>query len=501
MKLSDLLVYEKITLQCHDNPDADALASAFGLYCYFKSKDKDVQIVYGGRNPIQKSSLLLMMNQLGIEANYYPDKNIYFQGLLITVDCQYGESNTTPFESDKVAIIDHHQPGTIPKADPEYTEIHSYLGSCSTLIWQMLIREEFPVTDDHKLCTALYYGLMTDTSNFVELKHPIDRDMQDAIPHNAGLISRLINSNISLKELEIAGVALIRYVYNEEYHYAVVHSQPCDPNLLGLINDLVLQVDTIDTSVIFNETSDGFKFSVRSCVKETNADELAMVIAEGVGGGGGHKDKAGGFVSASRLAATFGSADMDTFLGMRLNAYFSSTEIIHTDKYIIDKSKLKEYVKKDIIVGVVDPLSFLPENTNITIRTLEGDINTVVDSNCYIMIGIHGEAYPIKKTKFNNSYAIVSDEYSCQTDYNPKVINRDDNTTIDLVEYAKSCKAKQITHIMAMETDHRVKIFTEWDSDNYMLGKPGDFMACRTDDYSDVYIIARNIFFETYEPV
>lgn len=49
--------------------------------------------------------------------------------------------------------------------------------------------------------------------------------------------------------------------------------------------------------------------------------------------------------------------------------------------------------------------------------------------------------------------------------------------------------------------DHRVKIFTEWDKDKYMLGREGDFLAVRKDDYHDIYIIEQSIFYKTYEPV
>ena len=54
MKLKDLCSFNDIVIQCHDNPDADALASGFGLYTYFKSKGKDVRFIYRGRNKIQK---------------------------------------------------------------------------------------------------------------------------------------------------------------------------------------------------------------------------------------------------------------------------------------------------------------------------------------------------------------------------------------------------------------------------------------------------------------
>ena len=70
MKLSDLEIYDKITIQCHDNPDADTLASGYGLYCYFRSRKKDVRLVYSGRNMIQKSNLRLMTEKLKLPVEY-----------------------------------------------------------------------------------------------------------------------------------------------------------------------------------------------------------------------------------------------------------------------------------------------------------------------------------------------------------------------------------------------------------------------------------------------
>ena len=66
MKLRELEAYNPITIQCHDNPDADALASGFGLYTYFLKQGKQVSLVYAGRNQIQKTNLMLMVEKLHI---------------------------------------------------------------------------------------------------------------------------------------------------------------------------------------------------------------------------------------------------------------------------------------------------------------------------------------------------------------------------------------------------------------------------------------------------
>ena len=66
MKLSSLLNYDEIIVQCHDNPDADAIASGYGVYTYLKMHGKKVRLVYGGRNVIRKSNLVMMVKELEI---------------------------------------------------------------------------------------------------------------------------------------------------------------------------------------------------------------------------------------------------------------------------------------------------------------------------------------------------------------------------------------------------------------------------------------------------
>ena len=108
MRLKDLEQYNPITIQSHDNPDADSMAAGFGLYCYFRDLGKDVRFVYSGKNRIKKTNLLLIQEKLNIPIRYLKravskEKNEIkkIPGLLITVDCQYGAGNVTTFEADQ----------------------------------------------------------------------------------------------------------------------------------------------------------------------------------------------------------------------------------------------------------------------------------------------------------------------------------------------------------------------------------------------------------------
>ncbi|MCM1540246.1 MAG: DHH family phosphoesterase [Blautia sp.] len=506
MRLSDLEQFEQITIQCHDNPDADALASGYGLYCFFRDRGKRVRLVYSGRNRIQKSNLKLMVEKLKLPVEYIPMEqaaSLTAEGLLITVDCQYGAGNVTKLAAENVAIIDHHQ------AEVEYTrwtEIHPGLGSCATLVWKMLMEEGFQISDDQGLGTALYYGLYSDTNQFSELHNPLDMDMIDELPVDNSLITLFRNSNISLKELEIAGIALIRYSYNDDYEFAVIKSQPCDPNILGLISDFLLQVDAIKTCVVFNEVNDGYKFSVRSCIREVNASELAAYLAEGMGSGGGHYEKAGGFISLRRYEEKFPTMHAEGYFNNRMTQYFDSFELIYAEDYEADLGTMKPYLKRKIPVGYVKADEILPVGTLITIRTLEGDVDMTVEEDLYIMIGIKGEVYPNRREKFMESYQALGQPYDRRetlsaTEYAPTIKNRENGETLTLTDFAKLCVPTGEVHIHARPLDKGVKVFTAWDKNKYMLGRPGDYLAVRSDDHHDIYVVERDIFARSYDEI
>lgn len=502
MKLQDLEGFDPITVQCHDNPDADALASGYGLYCYFKSKGKDVSLVYSGRSEIQKSNLKLMVEKLKLPIEYIKregDTPVYRRGLVITVDCQYGAGNVTRLEADAAAIIDHHQ---VEITDVPLSIINPNLGSCSTLVWKLITDAGYRVTDDNGLGTALYYGLYTDTNQFSELSNPLDLDMREELPFDKSMITLFRNSNLSLQELEIAGIAMIRYSYNDDYEFAVIKAQPCDPNILGLISDFLLQVDQIKTCVVFNQYADGYKLSVRSCVKEVNASELAAYLTEGIGSGGGHFEKAGGFISMKLYEEKYPTLHAEGYFNNRMTQYFDSFAIIYAKDYQADLSEMKRYTKKKIPIGYVKADEVLPVGTPITIRTLEGDVEITVREDLYIMIGIKGEVYPNWKKNFEKAYQATQEPYAYEsktTEYVPVIKNRQNGSNLPLTDYAKVCVPTGEVHIWAKPLERGVKVFTEWDKEKYMLGRPGDYLAVKCDDLQDVYVVEKDIFAETYD--
>lgn len=504
MKLTDLLTYNRILIQCHDNPDADAIASGYALYNYFLEQKKDVHFVYSGRFPVSKINLRIMISSLSIPIKYVKDMEEVLEltkekpEILITVDCQYGQGNVTKLDFDDVAVIDHHQ---VSGELPEKNEVRSNIGSCSTVVWDMLKKTDTKVLEDNVLGTALYYGLMTDTNGFAEISHPLDRDLVDQIPFQNSLITQFRNSNLSQEEIQIAGRAMLEYEYDEKNCSVIAKTEPCDPNILGLISDMLLEVDSVNEVLVYSVLEFGVKLSVRSCIKEAKANEFTEYLVDGVGSGGGHLIKSGGFISKDKLEkiVEYTPEAIHEFLRDRVRRYFSETDIIYAGSYTEDISTMKPALKKQFKLGYVQVKDLDIKGNKAEVRTLEGDIEIDIDPETYIMIGVEGEIYPINKTKFEKGYSYLDEEYVYEYDYEPSLKETSTGRSISIIPKAHSCLSTGKARIFVRELERRVKIFTTWDLEKYYLGKPGDFIATREDDPSDVYIIARNIFFKSYD--
>ncbi len=503
MRLADLERFESITIQCHDNPDADAIGAGFGLYGYFESKGCNVRLIYSGTNRIKKSNLKLLIRELEIPIQYVPaNGQEKIKGLLLMVDCQYGSGNVTRFEADTVATIDHHP---LESREQERLRVEQNRGSCASLVWSMLQEENYPVNEDVRMGTALYYGLYMDTNQFSELFNPLDMDMREEVAVDKRLIMRLRNSNISLSELEIAGIAMIRYNYNDDYRFAVIRSKPCDPNILGLISDFLLQVDVVDTCVVYNQLKDGYKLSVRSCIREVNANELAAYLTEGIGSGGGHNEKAGGFISMKLYEEKYPTLHSEAYFNNRMTEYFDSFEILSASEMKTDISRMTEYARVKEPILVLRVTDAVKPGASFSVRTGKENLESVASEEMYLAVERDGVVHHMLRQRFEvcleNTGRRAEKDYFENSGYIPTIRDWAEDRLYRLEDYATICIPKDEFRIYATPLDSYVKLFPEWDDDKYMLGKPGDYLAVSADNRHNAFIEPGDKFLERFHEI
>lgn len=497
MRLSAFNKYHDIVIQCHDNPDPDSIAAGFGLYQYFKAHNKKVRLIYSGRLQITKPNILMFVRELEIPLEYV--ESIGAPELLITVDCQYGAGNVRKLEADNVAIIDHHQQEVSNDRNICYMDIRGFLSSASTIVWDLLVKENYPLQEEEQLQTALYYGLFTDSSGFSEINHPLDKDMRDSLQFDKALIRQLKNSVLSLRELEIAGMALIRHSYNVTNKFVIVRAQECDPNILGLISDLALQVDSVNVCIVYNEMEDGIKYSVRSCIKEVRANELAAYLALGLGTGGGHVDKAGGFLKQNYFNEAHEHINADEYFLTRLTAYYESFEVIDTVVKKVDISDMKCYKQLPVYVGAISLTEIFEPLSAIIIRSLQGDIACKVEEGKYLIIDHKGSVQLMDKEIFEAAYEMNEQIYNLAIDYFPSIRNRLTDEAITLEKRMKKYLLKGTHYVYARRLEKDVKLFGLRNREDYMYGKKGDYLLVKQNNLQDAYIVEARFFNMGYE--
>lgn len=318
--LQQLLPYHRITLQCHNDPDSDTIASAYGVYCYLKDHGAEVSMIYSGPSMIKKTSLKMMIRECSIPLQYVQE--LPETDILVTVDCQYGEKNVQFFEAPELAVIDHHI-RAISEVSPLYLINNSYQ-SCSTIVWELLQEEHYPLESNSGLLSSLLFGLYIDTSAYQDLYNPADLTMKKSLPDKDALLNRLVKSNMTTAELLIAGDALYNHYLDFDRKFILVAALTCEQAILGVIGDLVIQVDICLLAVTYTQIITGYKFSIRCCNEHWSANDIAAYISEGIGSGGGHADKAGGRISLEQFQLIYPDQDINDVFNRRICEYIDT---------------------------------------------------------------------------------------------------------------------------------------------------------------------------------
>ncbi len=174
---------------------------------------------------------------------------------------------------------------------------------------------------------------------------------------------------------------------------------------------------------------------------------------EGLGSGGGHDEKAGGYISAQKFA--------DAFPGLSIEAYFTPAQMLNTGKAGV-------YEKLPIQLSYVPCADILPLPAMLYILMLEGDIVIPVEEDIYLMMGLHGEVYPITRKKFQATNTELSDtrdnrvldkRINLNFAYTPVVLNRDHGSRILLDTVARACVGKGGGRVQALLLSKGLKLF------------------------------------------
>ena len=162
----------RVLVLCHNNPDPDSIASAYGLQ-FLLSRKLGIRSVIGYGGVVTRAENRAMIHRLRIKMTQLSriDRSRYY-GIAL-VDAQPGTGNNLmDFRAAPPLIVIDHHPLRKSSLKAEFHDIRPKYGATSTIITEYLTAAGLVPT--RSLANALIYGIKADTNSLVRGASKID---------------------------------------------------------------------------------------------------------------------------------------------------------------------------------------------------------------------------------------------------------------------------------------------------------------------------------------
>jgi len=277
----------------HNNPDPDALASAFVL-CYLAKELSDMKtsIAYGGN--IGRIENKTMVSRLNIKLKQINRIKFSKYDVIALVDTQPGyRNNSCPDNLECNIVIDHHPRRKSTKAD--LLIINPDIGATASILvsWLKYSKINIPVN----VATALSYAISSETQNMYREVSAFDIEAylyiypKSSIRKLASIINPPLPHDYYLFFLNALNNAVIHRNLVVS-HLGTVSS----PELIAEMADFFLRHRNISWCLCSGLYKDSLYLSLRSTRRKAKANKIIKSIADDKNNAGGHDQTAGGFI-------------------------------------------------------------------------------------------------------------------------------------------------------------------------------------------------------------
>jgi len=291
-KLRKLPSKKNVLILPHDNPDPDAIASAWGLSYLLKRKlDLNSTIAYSGL--IGRAENRALVRVLKIPLVKYDPELLDPDQSIVLVDCQpYTGNNPLPSDVIPDGIIDHHPLRRTTKYK-RWAFIDEKIGAVSTIITASFKRQKLFMPK--RIATALFYAISSETkdlgwegtdldySNYLFLLPKVNLQALYKIKHPSlkksyyRMIKEAINKSRIFENIVLCPLGKVPY-----------------PELPAEIADFLFFRDRVEISLVMGLYKNDMYLSLRSFDKSVNSAYVMRRLVKDLGRGGGHEIMAGG---------------------------------------------------------------------------------------------------------------------------------------------------------------------------------------------------------------
>lgn len=290
----------RVLILCHNNPDPDTIASAYGFQ-FLLSRKFGIRSVIGYGGVVTRAENTAMIHRLRIKMTRLSrvDRSRY-HGIAL-IDAQPGTGNNL-IDSRAIPpliVVDHH-PLRKPSLKADFHDIRPKYGATSTIITEYLVAADLVPT--RSLANALIYGIKADTNSLVRGTSRVDFNAFNYLspltnPRVVGGIERPALSQEYLKDYErgLARTTVYRDIAISSL--GKIYSEAIIPELA----DLLVRLEGVCWSLCMGERHDLLILSMRSTSRTHRAGAVIRRLVGKAGSAGGHKEMAGGQVPVAGM--------------------------------------------------------------------------------------------------------------------------------------------------------------------------------------------------------
>ncbi|EFK06764.1 DHHA1 domain protein [delta proteobacterium NaphS2] len=282
--------------------DPDAMASALALKRLFWRKLRKVEILHV--NTIERPDNLAMIQLLNIKQRRIRSTRGRKLTKWAIVDSQ--PSHYPQFKNHSFDIIIDHHP-IDPGSKATFMDIREGYGANATIMTEYL--KSMKIVPSARLATALFYGIKTDTANFVRdsLSNDINAFKYLYGYANMNTIKKIESSELSRHTLVDFKTAIEELVFIDKMAY-VNMLEVDNPDTLVIIADFFMKLAETEWSIVAGLYEEKLIVILRNAGFRGDAGKTAKKLFEPWGGSaGGHKSAARAEIPIKEIASAVGS--------------------------------------------------------------------------------------------------------------------------------------------------------------------------------------------------
>jgi nanoRNase/pAp phosphatase (c-di-AMP/oligoRNAs hydrolase) len=286
----------KILVTTHMHPDPDALASALAICVLLSDKLKDATVSLSVKGQVGGGLNTAFTRYTAMELVPWSDAALKNYDAIILLDSQPNFAySPLPPGVVPTAVIDHHPPRGRKPVCP-FCDIRTDVGATSSIVFSYFMELQTPIPSD--LSATLLYAIESDLAGAAGAPTQLDNIALSSLTLTADTRKLYQMRYVDLPQTYYIAYAagLANAMYFEEVmisHIGAIDSLEKP----AVIADFLLRFEKVQWSLVTAVHGLRMVMSLRTSCSKGSAGEAMRRLVRNLGDGGGHRSKAGGYVT------------------------------------------------------------------------------------------------------------------------------------------------------------------------------------------------------------